>query len=272
MLSRHPALSQLNGAGCLTHPAPSHPLLGGGRDTSKPPAFQFYAKDWLSSPTRLRMSRAERGLFLDMIAFAWDSDEPGTIDMPVQSFAKLLGISSKVLRKFLAKFPKTFVKVTSKKFKLSQPKLTEQWISLCALSDIRKKAAMARYANAEHKDQSASSSAFASSSASSNPHLSPSAAVGEEGKNGQPTAPAPSREMTLAFRALGHQPFGTADFQRIWLESYQAAGEDPNWTDIMEGAIQRCKSLRVQIPGLFYKHKHEIENGQTKMRYQVAAS
>ena len=37
----------------------------------------------------------------------------------------------------------------------------------------------------------------------------------------------------------------------------------------MERAIQRCQSLKVKVPGLFFKHKHEIENGEVKMRYKV---
>ena len=77
----------------------------------RPPAFQFYAKDWLSSATRQQMTRSERGLYMDMMAYAWDSEQPGTIDMPLQTFSKLLGISTKVLRNFLKRFPKSFCKV-----------------------------------------------------------------------------------------------------------------------------------------------------------------
>lgn len=144
---------------------------------SKPPAFQFYAKDWLSSPTRLRMSRAERGLFWDMAAFAWDADEPGTVNLPLQDFAKLLGVSPKVLRKFLENFPKTFVKLSesfpqtfvkldSMLNQFIQPKLAEQWANYKEISDKRRKAAEARYANAKHKEHSASASASASAFAS----------------------------------------------------------------------------------------------------------
>jgi hypothetical protein len=83
-------------------------------------------------------------------------------------------------------------------------------------------------------------------------------------------AAAPSADsISRAFCALGHQPFGSMRFQRIWAEEWSAAAADPNWTDIMEQTIQRCKSLSVKVPGLFFKHKHEIENGQVKMRYKV---
>lgn len=137
------------------------------------------------------MSRAERGLFWDMAAFAWDSEEPGTINLPPQDFAKLLGVSPQVLRKFLAKFPKTFVKLSesfeqtfgkldSSLDKLIQPKLAEQWSNYKEISEKRRKAAESRYANAEHKDHSASSSASASAfaPASKPKDLQPSAEVG----------------------------------------------------------------------------------------------
>lgn len=39
----------------------------------KPPAFQFYAKDWLTSP-RVRLLTLEgRGLFIDLLAISWDA-------------------------------------------------------------------------------------------------------------------------------------------------------------------------------------------------------
>jgi hypothetical protein len=119
------------------------------------------------------MSRAERGLFWDMAAFAWDSEEPGTITLPIQDFAKLLGVSPKVLTNFLVKFPKTFVKLSesfeetfgkldSSLNKLVQPKLAKQWTNYKEISEKRRKAAETRYANAEHKDHSAFASASAS--------------------------------------------------------------------------------------------------------------
>ena len=91
--------------------------------------------------------------------------------------------------------------------------------------------------------------------------------VKKAGGNGHTATPSPT--LVRAFLALGHEPFGSGKFQNIWLEQYNQAGPDPNWTDIMERTIQICKGSHVQIPGLFYKHKHEIENGEVKMRYKV---
>jgi uncharacterized protein YdaU (DUF1376 family) len=46
---------------------------------NKPPAFQFYVKDWLSSPTVRMMSAAARAAYIDLLATAWDSDPIATI-------------------------------------------------------------------------------------------------------------------------------------------------------------------------------------------------
>lgn len=52
---------------------------------NKPPAFQFYAKDWLSSKPVRRMTPEQRGYYIQLIAEAWDLDEPGTLpDDPEQ--------------------------------------------------------------------------------------------------------------------------------------------------------------------------------------------
>jgi hypothetical protein len=134
---------------------------------AKPPAFQLYAKDWLSSSTRIRMTRADRGLFWDMAAFAWDSETPGTIDLPLKDFAKLLGISLKVLRKFLERFPKAFIEIDGK---LSQPKLAEQFEELLERkrkqSDAAKQTNAARWGKTSPSDSPSACSASASASAS----------------------------------------------------------------------------------------------------------
>src|SRR6185369_2147183 len=44
---------------------------------NKPPAFQFYAKDWLSSDDVQLMTPAQRGLYIDLLARAWDNERAG---------------------------------------------------------------------------------------------------------------------------------------------------------------------------------------------------
>lgn len=38
---------------------------------NKPPAFQFYAKDWLTDRAVKRMSSAARGVFISLLAYEW---------------------------------------------------------------------------------------------------------------------------------------------------------------------------------------------------------
>jgi hypothetical protein len=43
----------------------------------KPPAFPFYARDWLASQSVRLMSPCQRGYFIQLLAEAWASDRPG---------------------------------------------------------------------------------------------------------------------------------------------------------------------------------------------------
>lgn len=46
---------------------------------NKPPAFQFYPADWLSSSHRILMSLAAQGAYINLLAFAWTSDPIATL-------------------------------------------------------------------------------------------------------------------------------------------------------------------------------------------------
>jgi hypothetical protein len=73
---------------------------------NKPPAFQFYVKDWRSSSQVRSMTREQRGDFIDMLAASWDQDDPGTLPLPIELTAKICGISARSCRKFVETFPK----------------------------------------------------------------------------------------------------------------------------------------------------------------------
>lgn len=47
---------------------------------NKPPAFLFYAKDFLTSKAVLSMTPAQIGHYILLLAHAWDSDNPGHLD------------------------------------------------------------------------------------------------------------------------------------------------------------------------------------------------
>jgi uncharacterized protein YdaU (DUF1376 family) len=53
------------------------PVLVG--DKMKPPAFQFYAKDWLSSPSVRCMSLCSVGAYIMLLASAWDNEPVATL-------------------------------------------------------------------------------------------------------------------------------------------------------------------------------------------------
>ena len=113
----------------------------------KPPAFQFYAKDWRSSPKVRMMSRAERGDYIDILAAMWDSDEPGTLPMPVEAAARCAGLDVRLLRHFLIKWPTSFEEIDGK---LVCIKLRENWLNY---KEIQEKRVMAGQKSASTRAQ-----------------------------------------------------------------------------------------------------------------------
>ena len=61
---------------------------------NKPPAFQFYVKDWLSSSTVHSMSLAARGAYIDLLAFAWQSQTFATLPNDPAQLRRLVGADS----------------------------------------------------------------------------------------------------------------------------------------------------------------------------------
>ena len=98
---------------------------------NKPPAFQFYAKDWRSSSIVRQMNLKERGVFIEMMAAAWDSEKPGTLPLPLEVVAKCVGLDPRVVRNFVSKYSKLWKEVGNR---LVQPKLQAQWRELSAFS------------------------------------------------------------------------------------------------------------------------------------------
>jgi len=113
---------------------------------NKPPAFQFYARDWRSSPTVRLMSHKERGVYIELLAAAWDQEEPGTLPLPIEFVSKCAGLDPRLVRNFLKKFPTSFREIGGK---LVNTKLNNQWLELEQLrekkSDAGKKGNEARW-------------------------------------------------------------------------------------------------------------------------------
>jgi uncharacterized protein YdaU (DUF1376 family) len=124
-----------------------------------PPAFQFYAKDWTSSHTVANMTMHHRGIYITLLAAAWESDPPGTLPLPLEATARSARLDIRSLRDFMAKFPRCFVEIGSK---LVNEKLHQNWLNYQEISDKRRKAAETRYtANAKQMDHSFPSPASA---------------------------------------------------------------------------------------------------------------
>ena len=120
------------------------------------------------------MTHEEKGIFADLMALAWDSEEPGTISLDFPSICRELRVYSTTLRKFLRKFPTTWQKVNST---LVQPKLRLQWLKYQEISEKRKQAASKCSANAQQVGGSAFAvaPAFASAKSKDTPPTPPQA-------------------------------------------------------------------------------------------------
>jgi len=138
---------------------------------NKPPAFQFYAKDWISSKT-IQTSTAEQcGWYINLIACAWDSDQPGVLPNDMDKLWKLAHAESR--EKFesegveiLAQFP-----VVRGGKKRHNVKLVQQFAAIKARHEsVRvagERGAKSRWGNKLHSDAINSPMANDSSSSSS---------------------------------------------------------------------------------------------------------
>jgi hypothetical protein len=59
----------------------------------KPPAFQFWAKEWLASPSRRMMTPTAQCAYINLLCSAWDNDPVGTLPNLPDDLWKLADIS-----------------------------------------------------------------------------------------------------------------------------------------------------------------------------------
>ena len=155
---------------------------------NKPPAFQFYVNDWLSSPHTRAMSLAQRGAYIDLLALSWPDGVDATLPL-----WRLLGCASEqewdamkepVLNLFSADSDRLFHK-----------KLSDQRKQLAAYhrnqSAKAKKGADARWHKpgkdlAMPEDASSSSTATASLTATATASSASAATVKEPAASRQP--------------------------------------------------------------------------------------
>jgi hypothetical protein len=122
------------------------------------------------------MTLAERGLYIELMALAWDAEEPGTITLDNAAICRELRIYSATWRRFLRKFPLTFLRVGKN---LIQPKLKLQWDKYKEISDKRS-------AIAKQMHMQVGGSAFAVASASASAPINQKQHSDAYGVNGSP--------------------------------------------------------------------------------------
>ena len=72
-------------------------------DNHKPPAFQFYPKDWLSEWKVQRLSYEHRGMYFQILCHMWANDPKTCRVLKAKSeIARILGITKSRASKFLS--------------------------------------------------------------------------------------------------------------------------------------------------------------------------
>jgi hypothetical protein len=236
----------------------------------KLPWTPWYFADWLRDPSLRSVSLSARGLWADMLAYMWESPERGVLPKINElNLSKLVGSRKDLVTRLVRELE--FAKVFSRRKKdrciFSRRMVREELVREKARKRQQKHRANVTPRVTGLSQVEAEVEVSSESEVHKPPQDAAAAAVVKGNGNGNYTAP--SAALVRAFYALGHTPFGSRRFQNVWLEQYEQAGTDPNWTDIMEMTIQICHDNRITVPGLFYKHKHEIENGEVRMRYKV---
>lgn len=86
--------------------------------------FPFFAKDWLSSPARMAMKPAQRGAYIDLLAFAWGNgaSEP-CLDPDPTILASLSGLG----RDWTRLSPLVLAQFTERDGLLYNTKLSQIW-------------------------------------------------------------------------------------------------------------------------------------------------
>lgn len=67
----------------------------------KPPAFQFYVRDWLSDPQLKQCSFSTKGMWIDLLCFMWEAPERGVIKGTIESIKRMLGATDQEMEIFL---------------------------------------------------------------------------------------------------------------------------------------------------------------------------
>src|SRR6184192_797030 len=168
---------------------------------NKPPAFQFYVKDWLSSPTTRTMSLEAKGAYIQLLATAWDGEPPGSLPKDDERLRMLAGASDAEWMRVRVPVLSNFSDVRGK---LVNKKLREQWSRLSQFSENKRDAANIMWAKKRGKsDAGALHVQCSSSSSSSASSITPKTLKEREEKTKYvPSALLVSVDLWLAFAEM----------------------------------------------------------------------
>jgi len=124
---------------------------------NKPPAFQFFVKDWTASPTRQMMSLAAQGAYINLLAIAWDSDPIATIPNQPDKLWKLAGAMPEDWKLMQDEVLENFEPFDEDSTRLVNKRLRRQWLELKEFSEMAsnrgKKGAAGRWDTGEHEPE-----------------------------------------------------------------------------------------------------------------------
>lgn len=103
---------------------------------NKPPAFQFYVKDWTASPTRQMMTLSGQGSYINLLAVAWDSDPIATIPNQPDKLWKLAGATPDEWRVVQGEVLENFEPFDEDPTRLVNKRLRRQWLELQAFTEM----------------------------------------------------------------------------------------------------------------------------------------
>jgi uncharacterized protein YdaU (DUF1376 family) len=126
---------------------------------NKPPAFQFFVKDWTASPTRQMMSLAAQGAYINLLAIAWDSDPIATIPNQPDKLWKLAGAMPEEWGPIKDEVLENFEPFDEDSTRLVNKRLRRQWLELKEFSEMAaargNKGAAARWGTGEQEPEQA---------------------------------------------------------------------------------------------------------------------
>jgi hypothetical protein len=232
---------------------------------------KLWTAEWLRGTSRFELTAVQRSNWIDLLAMAGDSRIPGVVCAGEDADGKLLGYPIQFISALLTVPEQELqesLQVFERQGRISVEKDARHNFIIALTSWERYQSEYHRQKSYRPKNEKVTGKVTSKVTPETTPRL-PVEGEGEvdgevEGEvegEGESAALAPPtlETITKSFAAMKTEPFGSKKFREIWAQEWSRPGTDGSFSDYMETTIQRCKSLRVVIPGLFYQMKREIE-------------